>query len=200
MTQQFSRAIQFLHKRKGKLPRQTQEEFAKKSIRITDADVVHASDISNAGSVHPLLRSTNQKVVGVSDFNENTLDVGQNVAVDKIKLGYIMKAKDYVGSPASVKYSSDYASFPAELLNSKFLIKQDGKTLLSLPVERFTHAAKSTKVQGEEDTYHLDTPILLIEKKIIEMVIEFNPDQAMDESVGRHFFQVRLMGAQTMPK
>ncbi|GAA4850969.1 hypothetical protein [Algivirga pacifica] len=186
---------------KGGIFEATRQAILKGDVRFAEADITHRSDISGGSSIKDLLLPTNDKVVGLSDLQGSMLDPGVNAAIGRLKVGYA--ANDPVANPnftaADVIYSSDIALFPKELLNAKLQFIQDGKQLLSLPVSRFTTAAKSSKVQGVEDVLHLNTLMLLVERKDIKVRLEFSPSQVMPAGV-QHFLEVRLMGTQTEPK
>lgn len=195
----FTREQRFLCSRQSvaKMPKQMQADLRAKKIRFIDSDILHTSEISEAGGIYDLLRTTNEKEVGISDFDSNKLETGVNVAVGRIKIAY-GKAPTEDGKKANqITYSSDITAFPTALLRAKLIFKQDNKTLLSLPVERFTVGAKSSKVQGEEDVLHLGTPMILIQQKTTHIQLEFNPNDGMDSGAHNHFFMVRTMGTET---
>lgn len=165
-----------------------------------DSDINHIVEISTAGGVYPLLRTTNDKVVGVSDFDSNKLEAGVNAAIERIKVAY---GKDATVNNTEIKdiaFSSLASAFPEVLKRAKLIIKQDNKTLLKLPVERFTHGAASQKTQGEEDSLELGTPLVLIEQKPVDIELEFGADSAMVQGADDHYLQVRLMGTETAAK
>ena len=193
----FTREQRFLLAKKNKFPKQTQADLAAGKIRFMDSDISHTAKINDAGGIYDLLRSTNDKQVGISDFDSNKLDAGVNVGVGRIKFGYGKAPSDDDKTAADIKYSSKMADFPAELLRAKLIIKQDGKVLGRYPVERFTQATDSPKVQGEEDVLHLGTPFVLVEQKPIEIQLEFNPNAGIDAGTDDHFVQIRLMGTET---
>lgn len=196
----FTREQRFLLAKQSLFTKQTQMDLASKKLRFMDADVMHACDITEAGGIFDLLRTTNDKQVGLSDFDSNRLDNGQNVCVGRLRFA-IAKAPKSDGKTADkVVYSTDFKDFPAELLNAKLMIKQDSKILCSLPVERFTTKAGSTKVQGEEDVLHLGTPIILVEQKPISVQLEFNPTSGINAGTDNVFVQVRFIGTQTSSK
>jgi len=192
-----SKEQRFLFAMKHKLPKQTQADLVARKVRFMDSDISHTANISEAGGIYDLLRSINDKVVGISDFDSNKLEPGVNAGIGRIKLGYGKAATAGKPTADSINYSSDISVFPVELLRAKLIVKQDNKTLCRLPVERFTHGAKSQKVQGEEDVLHLNTPILLVESKPVEIQLEFNPGAGITAGDDTHFIQVRLMGTET---
>lgn len=196
----FTREQRFLLAKKAMFTKQMQADLAAGRIRFVDSDITHSAEISDAGGIYDLLRTTNDKQVGISDFDSNKLEAGVNAAIGRIKIGYGKAATADSKTAADIAYSSDASVFPVELLRAKLIIKQDNKTLLRLPVERFTVAAKSTKVQGEEDVLHLGTPIVLIEQKPISIQLEFNPNAGITAGTDDHFLQVRLMGTETSSK
>jgi len=196
----FTREQRFLLAKKAMFTKQMQADLAAGRVRFVDSDITHSAEISDAGGIYDLLRTTNDKQVGISDFDSNKLEAGVNAAIGRIKIGYGKAATEDSKTAADIAYSSDASVFPVELLRAKLIIKQDNKTLLRLPVERFTVAAKSTKVQGEEDVLHLGTPIVLIEQKPISIQLEFNPNAGITAGTDDHFLQVRLMGTETSSK
>jgi hypothetical protein len=196
----FTKEQRFLLAKKATFTKQMIAELQAGRVRFVDSDITHSSEISEAGGIYDLLRTTNDKEVGVSDFDSNKLEAGVNAAIGRIKLGYGKAATLDNKTAANIAYSSDSSVFPVELLRAKLIVKQDNKTLLRLPVERFTVAAKSTKVQGEEDVLHLGTPFVLIEQKPISIQLEFNPNAGITAGADDHFLQVRMMGVETSSK
>ncbi len=193
----FSKEQRFLLAKKAAFTKQMQAELATGKVRFVDSDIAHCAEISDAGGIYDLLRSTNDKEVGISDFDSNKLEAGVNAAIGRIKVGYGKAATADNKSASAISYSSDASVFPVELLRAKLIVKQDNKTLMRLPVERFTVADKSPKVQGEEDVLHLGTPFVLIEQKPISIQLEFNPNAGITAGTDDHFLQVRLMGTET---
>nr|WP_321453583.1 hypothetical protein [uncultured Carboxylicivirga sp.] len=196
----YTKGQRALVDKKGLMTRQMQTEFKEKRVRFMDSDTNHIADITTAGGVYDLLRTTNDKVVGTSDFDSNKLETGVNVAVEKIKVGY---GKAAVADNTPIKdiiFSSLAGAFPEPLKRAKLIIKQDNKTLLKLPVERFTHGAASTKTQGEEDALELGVPLILIEQKPIDIQIEFGQGADIVAGTDKHYLQVRLMGTETAAK
>ncbi len=193
----FSKEQRFLLAKKAQFTKQMQADLAAGGVRFVDSDITHSAEISEAGGIYDLLRTTNDKQVGISDFDSNKLEAGVNAAVGRIKIGYGKAATADNKTAAAIAYSSDASLFPLELLRAKLIVKQDNKTLMRLPVERFTVAAKSTKVQGEEDVLHLGTPFVLVEQKPISIQLEFNPNAGITAGTDDHFLQVRLMGTET---
>ncbi|MBR8534419.1 hypothetical protein KDU71_02520 [Carboxylicivirga sediminis] len=180
--------------------KQMQADFRDQKVRFMDSDVNHIADITTAGGVYDLLRTTNDKIVGQSDFDSNKLEAGVNVAVEKIKIGY-GKAVAADNTPIKdIVFSSLAGAMPEALKRAKLIIKQDNKTLLKLPVERFTQGAVSTKTQGEEDALELGTPLVLIEQKPIDIQIEFGQGADIVAGLDKHYLQVRLMGTETAAK
>lgn len=196
----YTREQRFLLEKKSKFPQQTQKELVEGRLRFMDSDVAHACEISEAGGIYDLLRTTNDKVVGISDFDSNKLETGVNVAVGRIKLAYGKALSADNKKANEIQYSSDISVFPEALKKAKLIIKQDNKTELKLPVERFTVSDKSSKTQGEEDVLILGTPIILVEQKPVNIQLEFNPNQGIVAGVDDHFIQVRLIGTETATK
>ena len=197
----YTREQRFLLNKAPKMfPKQTLADLHKGKLRFMDSDIMHTAEISGAGGIFDLLRTTNDKQVGISDFDSNKLDAGINVAVGKIKIGYGKAPSADNKTAADIVYSSKLADFPAELLRAKLIIKQDNKVVGRYPIERFTQQADSTKVQGEEDALILGTPIILIEQKPIDIQLEFNPEKGMVAGTDDHFIQIRFIGTETSSK
>ncbi len=193
----YTKAQRFLLDKKNMFPKQTLADLEAGRIRFIDSDTTHCAEVSEAGGIYDLLRTTNDKTVGISDFDSNKLEAGVNVAVDRIKLSYGKDAAANNTPANKISFSSKASVFPVDLLRAKLIIKQDNKTLLRLPVERFTHAADSALTQGEEDVLHLGSPLLLIEQKPVSIQLEFNPDAGITAGTDDHFVQIRLIGTET---
>ncbi|GAA4839683.1 hypothetical protein [Algivirga pacifica] len=202
-TQDTTREQRFLFKKAqkaGDIFEATRREILEGKARFMDADVTHRHDITNGAGIYNLLLPTNDKIVGISDFQGNQLDPGMNVAAGRIKIGYGKAATAGNPKPQDIVYSSKKGDFPKELLNAKLIVIQDSKTLMKLPVERFTVGADSSKAQGEEDALALSTLLLLAERKEIKVQLEFHPSQEMPDGADAHFFEVRFIGTQTVSK
>lgn len=193
----FTKEQRFLLAKKAEFTKQMQADLEAKRVRFIDSDIAHIANISEAGGIYDLLRTTNDKTVGVSDFDSNKLETGVNVAVGRVKVAYGKDASANNTKAHKINYSSDIAAFPPELLRAKLIISQDGKTMMRLPVERFLVSDKSSKTQGEEDVLHLGTPFILIEQKPVNIQLEFNPESGITAGTDDHFLQVRLMGTET---
>lgn len=196
----YTREQRFLQSKAALFPKQTQADMTAGKIRFMDSDITHTAEISEAGGIYDLLRTTNDKEVGISDFDSNKLEAGVNAAIGRIKIGYGKAATADGKTAAEISYSSKVTDFPVELLRAKFIMKQDNKVLCRIPVERFTVGDASPKTQGEEDVLHLGTPIVLVEQKPVDIQLEFNPGAGITAGTDDHFIQVRLMGTETASK
>lgn len=197
-------------KKAGVIFEATRKEILAGNARFMEADLLHRADISSAAGIYDILRPNQDREVGTSDFQGNQTDPGVNVAVGRLRIGYAKvdefeadgttpNAAYATAAPNNVIYSNLLNEIPTELRGAKLIIQQDNKTLLSLPVERFTVGTSSSKVQGEEDVLPLQTPIVLAERKEIKARLEFSPTQEMSDGA-KHFFEVRFMGVQTASK
>ncbi len=186
--------------KKGLMNKQMQSDFAAGKVRFMDSDINHIAEISTAGGVYDLLRTTNDKVIGVSDFDSNKLEAGVNASIGRIKIAYGTALTADATEVKDISFSSLASAFPEVLKRAKLIIKQDNKTLLKLPVERFTVGAVSSHAQGVEDTLELGTPVTLIEQKPVDIQLEFGPDAAMVQGLNDHYIQVRMMGTETAAK
>ncbi len=197
----FTREQRFLLAKKELFPKQTQADLAAKKLRFMDADILHTAKINEAGGgTYEMLVSTNDKVVGISDFDAQHLENGQNVGVGRIRLAFGKAAKSENKTADKVKYTTLFNDFPVELLRAKLIVKQDSKVLTKLPVERFTTGKMSEKTQGEEDVLHLGTPIVLVEQKPINIQLEFSSTSGIDAGTDDYFVQVRFIGTETSSK
>ena len=197
----YTREQRFLLNKAPKMfTKQTLAELRSGKLRFMDSDIMHTANISGAGGIFDLLRTTNDKQVGISDFDSNKLDAGVNAAIGKIKVGYGKAPSADKKTAAEISYSSKLADFPTELLRAKLIIKQDNKVVGRYPIERFTQQAASRRVQGEEDALVLGTPIVLVEQKPIDIQLEFNPSKGIVTGTDDHFIQVRFMGTETSSK
>ncbi|MEH0157375.1 hypothetical protein V6R21_24900 [Limibacter armeniacum] len=120
-TQDTTREQRFLFKKAqkpGDIFEATRKEILEGKARFMDADVTHRHDISNGAGIYNLLLPTNDKIVGISDFQGNQLDPGMNVAAGRIKIGYGKAASAGNPKPQDILYSSKKTDFPKELLNA----------------------------------------------------------------------------------
>lgn len=190
----------WLYNKSHNFSKQSQLDLAANKLRFIDSDIMHIANISAAAGTFDLLDSTNDKIVGLSDFDKNKLETGQNAAITKIKVAYGKDATANNTIAQKINFDSKTGGFPVELLRAKLVIRQDNKVLLRIPVERFTHAADSTMVQGNEDVMKLGTPLILVEQKPISLQLEFNNQAPIVQGTYDHYLQVRLMGTETTSK
>lgn len=194
-------------KKKGVIFESTRQDIIKGNARFMESDVLHRANITTGAGIYNILLSNQDKDVGVSDFQGNQNDPGVNIAVGRVRIGYAKvdefeadgvtpNAAYATATAKNAIYTNSLSEIPVELRPAKLKVLQDNKTLFSLPVERFTVGNVSSKVQGEEDVLLLQTPIVLAERKEIQIQLEFSPTQEMPDGA-KHFFEVRLMGVQT---
>lgn len=168
--------------------------------QFNNGDMYLRLDITGKGGISELIDSNTKKVDGVSSFNGVTLETGINQVLEKIRFGYATSAKaDGEKSPALVRYTNKYSQVPAVLANADLVLSQNGKDILTVPIQRLLTTSDSPKVAGVEDAYELEAMRLLREKTDLKIAIRF-PEGKSIGSDANHFVELHLIGTQTARK
>lgn len=148
--------------------------------------------ISGGGTID-LLDATTQRIDGICSFDKNILQTGRAFVFDQISIGY--KSDANIGKEGSLTYN---AAAPAPLLNALFIINQNGREVLRMPVMDLHNLAAGQSVSDQYTT--LKSLRYLADDKTITMQLKFPPAVVMDDSTVKHYIYVRLNGLQTTIK
>ncbi|MBB1193552.1 hypothetical protein DNC80_07700 [Flavobacterium sp. SOK18b] len=147
--------------------------------------------ISGGGTID-LIDATTQRIDGICSFDKNILQTGRAFVFDQISIGYKSDAAD--GKEGSLSYNS---AAPTALLNALFIVTQNGREVLRMPVSDLHNLAAG---QNVNDQYtQLKALRYLADDKTITMQLKFPPTVALDASV-KHYVYIRFNGLQTTIK
>ena len=148
--------------------------------------------ISGGGTID-LIDATTQRIDGICSFDKNILQTGRAFVFDQVSIGY--KSDANVGKEGSLSYDS---KAPAALLNALFIVNQNGREVLRMPVADLHNLAAG---QNVNDNYtQLKSFRFLADDKTITMQLKFPPAVALDDSSVKHYVYVRFNGLQTTIK
>lgn len=157
-----------------------------------DADFYIRSQITGTQDV---LLTSNQKVVGVSNLNENRLPELTNLIISAVRVAYATHAT--LTNPAAVKYDNVNAAVPVALLNGELIIKINDRPVVELPISKFFNANGTAPVsfqaQGSNDTIELQAMKVVTPQDVIG--VEIKLPNGLTLGANNHFLEVRLLGA-----
>ncbi len=104
--------------------------------------------LGGVDSTTELLKSDNNKTVGISSFQGQKLFDSQVFIINKIKVGYV-EAATSGNTAGTVKYINDRANMPAALLNSDLQIWVDGSLKFEVSIARLASAAAANEQTGD---------------------------------------------------
>ena len=198
--EKYTKGQLFLARNANKLDADTQRLMSDKSIRYTDGDFYIRREITGSANIEKLIDETNEKRVGVTNIDKNTLPNQQHLALERIAVRYA-EAATGTAVQAVDSFSSVKSGVPAALLNAELKIMQDNKTLVQLPVARFFSESASEKPNGVEDTVVLNSIQLVKANKGLSIEIEYADGQSVTPGTGNDsYLEVRLMGDKTTTK
>jgi hypothetical protein len=198
--EKYTKGQLFLARNANKLDADTQRLMSDKSIRYTDGDFYIRREVTGSANIEKLIDETNEKRVGVTNIDKNTLPNQQHLALERIAVRYA-EAATGTSVQAVDSFSSVKTGVPAALLNAELKIMQDNKTLVQLPVARFFSESASEKPNGVEDTVVLNSIQLVKANKGLSIEIEYADGQSVTPGAGNDaYLEVRLMGDKTTTK
>jgi hypothetical protein len=158
-----------------------------------DPQVLEIKKQITGGGTIDLIDATTNRVDGICSFDKNILQTGRAFVFDQVSIAY---AKDAAtGKEGSLKYS---IAAPAPLLNALFIVNQNGREVLRMPVADLHNLAAGNNV---EDQYtKLQSLRYLVDDKTITLQLKFPPGVVMDDSSDKHYVYLRLNGLQTTIK
>lgn len=185
----------------GLLDADTANAIKSGNATFLDSHVIHRAEITSAASIKKLLIATNDLKVGVSDFDKDRLQRGDDMVVSKMIIAFGAKAKAAGMTADQVDFASLRANFPAALKSARIKVQQGGITKLDLPVERFVQGLASPKVTGVENAVELGRMFVLNSTQATNIVLEF-PDGASiaDDTTNQSWISVEFLGTKVAKK
>ena len=145
--------------------------------KISDGDEYLRYQLpASAGGTLPLVDASTLRVVGVSTFDKNRLNPNTRMVLEKIRFAVAeVTTSGMTAGAANQRYSTKQSDCPLPLIGAHFIIRQSGKTLLEIPVQRMLNLGIVDGLVGD-DAFVLDTPFVLDDTDL-EILIRF-PDSS----------------------
>jgi hypothetical protein len=170
---------------------QLRTDASNKKTTLTPQVLEIKKNIQGGGTVD-LIDATTLRVDGICSFDKNRLETGRAFVFDEISLGYRNHAD--AGKEGSLAYT---LALPAELQNATFIVNQNGKEVLRMPVIDITNL---TAGQNASDQYtKLKSLILLADAKETSLQLKFPPGVSLAAGTN-HYISLRMSGLQTSLK
>ena len=187
----FSIVIAFLGNIITALSDQLQQDIRRKSVLLDDQVLEIKKEIAG-GSTIELIDATTQRVDGICSFDKDRLETGRAFVFDQIAINYATDAAS--GKEGELAYNT---AAPKELQNALFVLVQDGREVLRMPVKDLSNIETGNKASDEYAI--LKSLRYLVDNRKIEMKIKFPPGVVLAAGV-KHYVHVRLSGLQTAKK
>lgn len=187
----FHTVIAFLTVMSKQLSAQLRADMASGTIVLDDQVLEIKKEIIGGGTID-LIDATTERIDGICSFDKNKLQTGRAFVFDEIALNY--KSDAASGKEGSLAYN---AVAPAELQNALFIVNQDGREVLRVPVIDIHNAETGQKVSDEYTA--LKTLRHLVDDRPISIQIKFAPSVALSNAT-KHYIHLRLKGVQTSKK
>jgi hypothetical protein len=189
----FHIAIAFLSMIAYQLSQQLQADIAGNKTTLDDQVLEIKKNIAGGGTID-LIDATTERIDGICSFDKNKLQTGRAFIFDRLSIGYQYGATK--GLEGKISYNR---AMPAELQNALFIINQNGKEVLRMPVIDLHNLASGQKVADQYS--ELNSLRLLADDKTLTMQIKFAPGATLAVTEGvEHYIHVRLSGLQTSVK
>lgn len=189
----FHIALAFLSIIAGQLSQQLQADIAGNKTTLDDQVLEIKKNIVGGGTID-LIDATTERIDGICSFDKNKLQTGRGFIFDKVSIAY--KSGATAGLEGKLAYTT---ALPAELQNATFIINQNGREVLRMPVIDLTNLAAGQKAADQYS--ELNSLRFLADDKTLTMQIKFAPGVSLPVAAGtEHYIHVRLSGLQTSVK
>ena len=189
----FHIALAFLSIIGAQLSQQLQGDISQNKTSLDDQVLEIKKNIVGGGTID-LIDATTERVDGICSFDKNKLQTGRAFIFDKISVGYQYGAT--AGLEGKLSYSR---ALPAELQNALFIINQNGREVLRMPMIDLTNLAAGQKAADQYS--ELNSLRFLADDKTLTMQIKFAPGVSLPATAGtEHYINVRISGLQTTVK
>lgn len=166
----------------------------KTDVKIVDHELFARRDISGQGGIFEFVNNRVDEAQGLVNFDKGRLNQNEAFGFKYINIGY---AKGATGKAGEVDYLS---KLPTGLRNSEFEIKQNGRTVVTLPTASLSNPFTG---QTEKDQWTELASIALLDD-VNQFTWSFKfPDGvsiAAGETTNFHYLEVRLKGHRTIKK
>lgn len=184
---------------KQPIPKDTVELFENRGLRFDPITYYLRANIKGDAGKVKYLKNTLDEEIGITNFNKGELDKHYNLAVESIRVAF------FAAIPAATEtdprningYSPVVSKFPPALRNAELVISQDSIIKAKIPI-----VACGSEVPGDRpvgmDAFTLSSPFILLEKKRIEVEVEYPSDTNLP-SDRELFLEILLNGTQSKP-
>ena len=187
----FTTAMQFLLLISGYLTEQLKTDIQRSSCTLDDQVLELKKEITGGGTID-LLDANTLRLDGICSFDKNSLNVGRAFIFDQIALNYATDANS--GMAGKVQYKT---IAPVELQNAVFILNQDGREVLRMPIRDISNIGTGTN--AEEEYKQLKSLRYLVDNREIRAQIKFPEGVSLDPAK-KHYVYLRLSGLQTTKK
>lgn len=184
----YLRASTYLNSVAGKFGL-TREQMTR--MKPTPSELYVNSVLSAGGTAHLLTGNSTQET-GVTNFDGNRLEQGRYFVINAVTILYGEAAAD------KKVWEVDYTKkLPAELLSSHLVVRQNGETIVKLPISSINNAKQSDAFYRQLEALAVIEPT-----QTVELMIEtpqgssITPTNSSDKS----FVRVLLKGFETYLK
>ena len=161
-------------------------------IEIRDNTELIRAFVPNSGTIK-MVTPNLVKLPGISTIKSDSLEKGKNQIITAIRVAFASHA-DSADEVAKLVYSNAKADMPAGLQASVLHIKQNGKTLVELPVSDFVAPANEANSAYKE----LSAFVLLKEEVPFEVEIEVPTGSVIGTT--KSYIEVAMKGMATFDR
>lgn len=189
----FHIVLAFLSVIGAQLSQQLQGDIAQGKTQLDDQVLEIKKNIVGGGTID-LIDATTERIDGICSFDKNKLQTGRAFVFDKVSIGY--KTGATTGLEGKLAYTT---ALPPELQNALFIINQNGREVLRMPIIDLHNLAAGQKAADQYS--ELNSLSFLADDKTLTMQIKFAPGVSLPATAGtEHYIYVRLSGLQTTVK
>lgn len=188
----FTIALAFLGQIRERMSNQLKADLLANNVVLDDQVMELKKEVVGGGTIN-LLDATDDRVDGINSFDKNSLKTGRAFVFDQVAIGYATHATDS-GLEGEIEYNT---KAPAALQNAIFIINQEGREVLRMPVRELNniHTADTESKEYKQ----LKSLRYLTDDRTIELQIKFPPGVSLSSGV-KHYVYLRLNGVQTSKK
>ena len=170
---------------------------------IQDCVLLHSERMPVAGGGEfPLINANTKRLVGVSDFQGETIpmDATGIIRAVVIRYGDVAAVEGQAApSPATITYLETRAAMPAWLLNSELVLKSASQELFRIRVADFVPSASPESVPSDW-AKELQKVVRIEGGQAMTLYLN-TPEGASDPSASKHeYVQINLIGAKIAPR
>lgn len=144
-------------------------------------------NVTNAGNIFTFLDNTVDKTQGICNVHNGKLPSNSAFVFNQIFVGYSTNAAEKL--EGGVLYNS---AAPASLRNAEFVIKQNGREVINLPVASLNN--RNTGTTAEDDFMTLGSLAYLVDDTAMEWEFRFAGGQTVTSGTDQCYAEVRLRG------